>query len=162
MTWLAGGPGPRAYELATILVAAACAVLLQSSQSSVRLIADPNPSKALIMSTSSATVHLTAESFDTLIAPGAGPVLVDFWASWCPPCRAIAPTIDALADEFVGQVTVASLDIDAHGEIAERLGVASIPTLILFDDGVEVERLVGGLAKPELTDRLTALASRLD
>ncbi|MFT7462034.1 MAG: thioredoxin 1 [Pseudohongiellaceae bacterium] len=113
------------------------------------------------MSTSAGAVQLTAEAFDTLVAPGQGPVIVDFWAEWCPPCRAIAPTIEALADDFEGRVTVAKLDIDAHSEVAERLGVASIPTLILFDDGVEVERLVGGGSKAELTERLNAqLAAR--
>ncbi len=70
-------------------------------------------------------------------------VLVDFWAVWCGPCRMVSPVIDALADEYAGRVTVGKLNVDEEQEIAIRYGVMSIPTVILFKDGEEAERLVG-------------------
>ena len=85
--------------------------------------------------------HLTAENFDEAI--GSGLVLVDFWASWCAPCRMVAHIIDELAVENENRVTIAKVDIDSEGSIAARYGIASIPTVILFKDSAEVKRFVG-------------------
>jgi thioredoxin 1 len=93
---------------------------------------------------------LTTDNFDQEVLQSAEPVLVDFWATWCPPCRLIAPTIEALADEYQGRVKVAKLDVDEHGELAGRYGVRSIPTLLLFKGGQVVEQRVGALPRPEL------------
>jgi thioredoxin 1 len=93
---------------------------------------------------------LTTDNFDQEVLQSAEPVLVDFWATWCPPCRLIAPTIEALADEYQGRVKVAKLDVDEHGELAGRYGVRSIPTLLLFKGGEVVEQRVGALPRPEL------------
>lgn len=93
---------------------------------------------------------LTTDNFEREVLQSTEPVLVDFWATWCPPCRLIAPTIDALADEYQGRVKVAKLDVDEHGELAGRYGVRSIPTLLLFKGGAVVEQRVGALPKPEL------------
>jgi len=86
-------------------------------------------------------LHLTSDSFDGAI--GAGRVLVDFWAAWCMPCRMIAPIIEELAEEYKGSVTVAKVDIDDESALAARYGIMSIPTVILFNNGVEVKRFVG-------------------
>lgn len=88
-----------------------------------------------------ASVHLTKTDFDEKIK--AGVAIVDFWAEWCGPCRAAGPIIEELAEEYAGKLTVAKLDVDAEGEIAQRYGVMSIPTVILFKDGQEVSRQVG-------------------
>ncbi|WP_225412162.1 thioredoxin [Stigmatella hybrida] len=80
------------------------------------------------------------------------PVLVDFWASWCAPCRAIAPAIDALADQYKDQVKVAKMDIDSNQETPQKYGIRSIPTLLIFKGGKVVEQIVGtggGKAKIE-------------
>jgi len=93
---------------------------------------------------------LSTDNFEQEVLQSAEPVLVDFWATWCPPCRLIAPTLEALADEYQGRVKVAKLDVDEHGELAGRYGIRSIPTLLLFKGGQVVEQRVGALPRPEL------------
>lgn len=84
-----------------------------------------------------------------------GLILVDFWATWCGPCRMIAPIIDQIAQEFEGKLKVGKLDVDEETEAAMAYGVQSIPTLILFKDGVEIERVVGAQNKPYLLELLS-------
>lgn len=86
-------------------------------------------------------VHLTEDTFDGAIA--SGKALVDFWAIWCGPCKMIAPVIEELAEEFSETVTVGKVDVDNEGTLASRFGVMSIPTVILFKDGVESQRFIG-------------------
>ena len=92
---------------------------------------------------SAATAVSTAE-FDKQVFESETPVLVDFWAVWCNPCRAIAPAVDAVAEEFAGRAKVFKLNVDENPEIAGRYGVQSIPTLIVFKGGQKVGELVGG------------------
>ena len=87
------------------------------------------------------TLNLTSGNFDEVISSGR--VLVDFWAGWCMPCKMVAPVIDELAQEYSGSVTVAKVDIDNESELAARYNVMSIPTVVLFKDGVEIKRFVG-------------------
>ncbi len=86
-------------------------------------------------------VNLTDADFDSQVASGL--TLVDFWAEWCGPCRQVAPTIEKLAEEYSGQVTVAKVDVDANQQTAMKFRVMSIPTVILFKDGQPVELMVG-------------------
>ena len=94
-------------------------------------------------------LHLTAVDFDKTI--GSGKVLVDFWAGWCMPCKMIAPVIEELAAENEGSLTVAKVDVDSNNDIAERFGIMTIPTVILFNDGLEMERIVGVQPKATYT-----------
>jgi thioredoxin 1 len=98
--------------------------------------------------------ELTQDNWENEVLQSAEPVLVDFWAEWCPPCKAIAPTIDELASEFAGRVKVGKLDVDSHDQIAGRYGVRSIPTLLVFSRGQVVEQRVGALPKSELVKLL--------
>jgi thioredoxin 1 len=93
-------------------------------------------------------------TFDAEVLKASVPVLVDFWAAWCGPCRAIAPIVDELAKEYDGRMKVVKLDTDEAGETAQRYQVMSIPTLMLFKDGQPVERLVGALPKAAILGRL--------
>ena len=86
---------------------------------------------------------LEASSFDAFIEQQAGAVVVDFWAPWCGPCRALAPTLERLAERFDGRVAVRKLNVDEAADIAGGFGVRSIPTLILFKDGQAVSQVVG-------------------
>jgi len=97
----------------------------------------------------------TDDTFEKVVTAGR-PVLVDFWAAWCGPCLAMEPTIEKLADEFDGRVDIAKLNVDENPHIAQQFGVMSIPTLILFKDGVPVERIVGITNKQALTEILNA------
>jgi thioredoxin 1 len=92
----------------------------------------------------SAAAAVTTADFDREVLESEVPVLVDFWAVWCSPCRMIAPTVDAVAEEYAGRAKVVKLNVDDSPDIAGRYGVQSIPTLILFKGGQPVDRLVGG------------------
>ena len=87
-------------------------------------------------------IHFNKEGFDKAAAQGA-PMLVDFWATWCGPCKMLAPTIEKLAEHYDGKVVVGKVDVDDEPELAQRFGVMSIPTLVVLKDGKEVARTVG-------------------
>jgi thioredoxin 1 len=97
-------------------------------------------------------LHLTAGEFNDVIS--GGPVLVDFWAGWCGPCRMLAPVMEELAGEVGERVKIAKLDVDAESAIAVEYGVMSIPTVILFKDGKELKRFVGVQPKDIYTGAL--------
>ncbi len=99
-------------------------------------------------------IVLTDTTFKSSIDTAKGVVLVDFWATWCGPCRMIAPIIEQIAQENDGKVTVGKLDVDVNGQTAMKYGVMSIPTLILFKDGKPVERLVGMMPKERLMAKI--------
>ncbi len=87
--------------------------------------------------------NITVDNFEKEVLQAAGPVLVDFWATWCGPCRMQAPVIEELAEKYEGKFKVAKVDVDANPNIAARYGVMSIPTLIVFNNGEETARRVG-------------------
>ena len=95
------------------------------------------------MSDSKITVAVTDESFSGVVEKGDGLVVVDFWAEWCGPCRAIAPHLEALAEQYKGKVTVAKLNVDHHQQTSMRFNVRSIPTLLFFKNGKHVDTMVG-------------------
>ena len=93
---------------------------------------------------------LTDDNFDEQIKKVHGPVLVDFWAAWCGPCKMIAPSLEQLAGEMVGRATVAKVNVDENGDVANRFGIRSIPTLMIFKEGRVVEQMVGALPKEQI------------
>ena len=103
-------------------------------------------------------VSVSTASFadDVLAVSQQQPVLVDFWASWCGPCKAVAPVLDEIAAERAGRAVIAKVDVDAHPELAARYGIRSIPTLLVFRDGKVADTLVGVRPKAEILQRLDA------
>lgn len=99
---------------------------------------------------------LTSETFDQTIANSSQPVLVDFWAEWCGPCKMLAPIVDQLAAEQADKAVVAKVDIDAHPDLAERFGIRAIPTLIVFKNGQPVNTITGVKSKSFLEAALVA------
>ncbi|MDA2927245.1 thioredoxin [Acidobacteria bacterium AH-259-G07] len=102
-------------------------------------------------------ITLSEENFHSEVLESTEPVLVDFWAIWCGPCRMIAPVIEQLAVDFEGRAKVGKLDIDEHTNIAMEYGILSIPTLLFFKDGQVVDRVVGAASKKVIADKLDAL-----
>ena len=100
------------------------------------------------------TITLSETTFDEEINGASTPVLVDFWAEWCGPCKMIAPILDEIASEQEGRLTVAKLNVDDAPDVARRFGVMSIPTLILFNDGAPAKRVVGAKPKAALLGEL--------
>ena len=95
-------------------------------------------------------ISVTDANFETEVLKAGTPVLVDFWAPWCGPCRAVAPAVDAIATEFSGRVKVVKLNTDEEQQVAIKYGVGSIPTLMVFKNGEMVERVLGVRPKNEL------------
>lgn len=99
-------------------------------------------------------ITITDENFESEVINSDQPVLVDFWATWCGPCKIIAPIIEELADEFDGKAKVAKVDVDHNQETAGKYGIRSIPTLVIFKNGQEVDRVIGAVPKNTLADKL--------
>ena len=99
-------------------------------------------------------VPVTDATFDAEVIKSSTPVIVDFWAPWCGPCKMIAPVLEEVAKEKDGSVKVAKLDVDENPQTAQRFGVMSIPTLIVIKDGREVNRVVGYMPKPQLLQKI--------
>ncbi|MGC9969526.1 MAG: thioredoxin [Bryobacteraceae bacterium] len=99
-------------------------------------------------------LNFSDSSFDADVLKSDIPVLVDFWAAWCGPCRAVAPVVDQIATEYAGRLKVGKVDVDSNGDIATRYGITGIPTLLLFKDGRVVDSRVGAVGKSELLKML--------
>jgi thioredoxin 1 len=105
-------------------------------------------------------VELTDANFDQEVLKSPIPVLVDFWAEWCGPCKMIMPTVNEIATAYAGRVKVGKVNVDNSGEVAARYYVRSIPSLLIFKNGKLLEQIVGAVAKSEITSKLdAALAS---
>ena len=108
----------------------------------------------------SAYVTGTDDNFESEVINSDQPVLVDFWATWCGPCRTIAPTIEEIASDYDGKAKVVKLDVDNNPQTAMKYGIRSIPSLLFFKDGKPVDQMVGVVPKKVLAEKLDALAGQ--
>lgn len=104
-------------------------------------------------------LNVTDENFQSEVVESDVPVLVDFWATWCGPCRMIAPSIEELANEYEGRVKVVKVDVDNAQKTAQGFGIRSIPTLLIFQDGKVADQLVGAVPKSAIEDKLNTVLS---
>ena len=103
------------------------------------------------------TKEFTADNFEIEVIQSTQPVLVDFWAEWCCPCRQIAPAVDEVAAEYEGRAVVGKVNIDHHPDIASQYGIRSIPNLLIFSDGKVQQQIVGAVGKGELSEAINKL-----
>jgi thioredoxin 1 len=101
-------------------------------------------------------LELTADNFDDVVLKSDKPVLVDFWAEWCGPCRMVGPIVDELSKDFEGRAVVGKVNVDEHGEIAGKFMIRNIPTLLVFKNGEVVDKQVGATSKNVLAGKLDA------
>jgi len=106
-----------------------------------------------------ATVHISDDEFESKVLKSGQPVLVDFWAEWCGPCRQIGPVLDDLAGEFSGKLTIAKVDIDKNPETPSKYGVRGIPTMIIFKDGEAVSTKVGAMPKSKIQEWIDSIVA---
>lgn len=105
----------------------------------------------------SAAEAITSDRFEEEVLKSDIPVMVDFWAEWCGPCKALGPTVDAIADEYAGKVKVFKLDVQSEAAMASKYGVSSIPTLLIFKGGEIADRIVGLKPKQDITSHIDPL-----
>lgn len=111
---------------------------------------DPHPNLKENKTQMAANLAMTSAEFEQQVLKSDVPVLVDFWAEWCGPCKAIGPSIEALANEYNGKAKVYKVDVDRENDLAMKYGIMSIPALVLFKGGKEVDRMVGAAPKPQI------------
>lgn len=101
-------------------------------------------------------ITITDDNFEVEVAKSDKPVLIDFWATWCGPCRMIAPIVEELAVEYDGKVKIGKVDVDENQQIAIKFGVRSIPTLLIFKDGKLKDTIIGAVPKSQIVNKLNA------
>lgn len=102
----------------------------------------------------SAPIELTDDNFEVEVLKSDKPVLVDFWAAWCGPCRVVSPIVEEISKEYEGKLKVGELDVDNNSRIASQYGIMSIPSLLFFKGGQVVDQVVGAVPKQQLTDKV--------
>jgi len=105
------------------------------------------------------TITVTDADFEDKVLKSSTPVLVDFWAEWCGPCHMVAPVLEEIAGEMQGKLTIAKLDVDNNPDVSRRYGILSIPSMVLFVDGVEKRRVVGARGKQQILGELSEFVS---
>ena len=111
------------------------------------------------MTNENSYITLTDDNFEQEVLKSDGPVIVDFWAPWCGPCRVLGPVVEELARDFEGQAKVGKVNVDESPRTAQRFGVRSIPTVLFFQNGELVDSVIGVVPKAALAEKLTALSA---
>jgi thioredoxin 2 len=150
----AGLAGQRVDEVIMIVECSSCWRANQLPAKRARDKARCAACKAQLLPPAHPIALASAKDFDELVREAPGPVLVDFWADWCAPCRMVAPELEKVAGEGVGRVIVAKVDTEALPDVAARFAIHSIPTMILFRNGKEAERFSGAMPASAIRERL--------